>query len=162
MSLLRDFAAYIENAFTNKVVTGTYSALWLTPSSAKSLYDLYHPFLKKKMEPSRKLHTTITYSKFVPDIEFGVKKVNVLVKPDKFKLALLGNNDTLVLKFASVELQLMHSEEAKLGAVWSYGTYIPHITLATKYTGKFDHLPLPDFPIRFGKYKAEPLKEDWS
>lgn len=161
MSLLAKLGLYLKEKAKAEVVTGTYSAAWLSPSSARSLYDFYKPFIKRNREPAKNYHTTITYSKFVPDIKFRVEKLNIILDPRKFKLRKFDDK-ILVLEVPSVALQVLHSNEAKLGAVWSFPTYIPHITLSTDFAGSIENLPVPDFPLRMTKYKAEPLKEDWS
>lgn len=161
MSKLTEFASYIKENAKPDVVTGTYSALWLSPSSAKSLFDFYKPFIKKDREPASSYHITITYSKFVADIKFRVEKMNVILDPRKFQLRKFDDK-ILVLEVPSVALQVLHSNEEKLGAVWAFPSYIPHITLSTNFPGSIDNLPVPTFPIRCSKYKSEPLKEDWS
>lgn len=161
MSLLSKLSEYLQDTSKADVVTGTYSALWLSPSSANSLYEFYRPILKSKLEKAKNFHVTITYSKFIPDIKFRTEKMNVILDPRKFKLTKFGDT-ILVLETPNVALQVLHSNEAKLGATWDFPSYSPHITLSTNYKGSVDNLPIPSFPLRCTKYKAEPLREDWS
>lgn len=118
--------------------------------------------------PADKMHVTITYSTTpVNWLQMGEAWVNedgILRIPEGGPrvVELMGSDDdTLVLSFASSELEWRHRGMVERGASWNHDEYQPHITLAVDV----DEMPEDIEPyrgeIRLGPEIFEEIVEDW-
>lgn len=111
------------------------------------------------------MHVTITYSKAAVnwmtmgeswqkeiEIQEGGPRINEGFGPDR---------KTLVLTFASSELQYRHSEMVERGASWDWPDYQPHITIAYEFDGDISAIKPWVGEIELGPEIFEPLDDNW-
>lgn len=117
------------------------------------------------IEDPSKLHVTVCYSKTPVKWKTIVKDSKQLhLQGNPRHLAILGDENALVLKFFSCILQERWSYYQNKGAVWSYPSYQPHITLSYKDHKKFNLSKPVAFngDILLGSENLEPLNTEWS
>lgn len=107
------------------------------------------------------LHVTVLYSSVATELPLAVAKVEI--SPDAIThIDHLGKDNALVVHFEAPELQARWQEAMDAGAVTSYDSFKPHMTLFYDENKAWDGstIPLPGFPLIFGPESAGPVKSD--
>lgn len=113
-----------------------------------------------------KMHVTIMHSKV--DIRghknFKLSDDEGIIEPQDYAgvLQRLGSDGAVVLKFQCPGLFERWRELIEMGAIWSFPTYVPHVTLSykTPESGWWTTvIPAPNFPLWLGPEQVEDLKE---
>lgn len=119
--------------------------------------------------PPDKLRVIVMYS--TADIrnhkDFRLLQTHLTIDPSNFASCLqrrrrLGEDGAVVLKFQEVNLFERWLYLVGLGAIWTYPTYVPHVTLSykTPENGWWTTvIPCPNFPLILGPEKVENLKQ---
>ena len=136
---------------------GTFAALRVDPKSATRLaawvaeQDVPNPV------PPEDMHVTIAYSQ-APLPSYVPTDRTEQVEPGAFDLAFLDpDGDVLALLIDSPLAQSRHTAAAEAGAIWTFATFRPHVTLSYA-AGGIMPAQLPDFPIVVGPEYVEPLE----
>lgn len=157
-NLIKELA---EESTKPEALPGTYAAFWLSKTSANQLYEFYKPFIKD-LEKPEDFHITTTYSR-VPVPALKNKTAKIKLDHNFFQLDLLGQGhmkEYLVLKVDHPALQAAWKLAMKNGATWDFPTFIPHISLCTKFKGNsVVNIPVPDFDLECDNYKVDELKD---
>ena len=115
--------------------------------------------------PASKLHCTVLYSvkdiRYHPDFRLDAQTIEI--QPSQFapRLQTLGDMGTVVLKFQSVFLHHRWTQFLNLGALTTYPTYAPHISLARRGPGsgwKYTLVKPPTFSLHLGPERVWDLK----
>jgi hypothetical protein len=125
--------------------------------------DLFNWFAKhgltNQVDPSD-LHVTIAYSKKFFEPLLSTEDITVTA----VGFDLFGDDEEiLVLRLESKELQIRFDDCINRGAVFDYGIYQPHITLSYNYEGEKtakNNYNLPTFPIILVNEYSEDLEEE--
>lgn len=142
---------------------GTYVSMDLSDES-RALLDNFVEMslgLQERVDPST-YHITIIYSRTpVPSAENytgsvgadSAKVVGYEVFPTK------NDGKCLVMRLEYPFANLMNKELTAHGATSDYDSYKPHLTIAYDMQQEVDPstLPVPQFPLKFGKVKVAPL-----
>lgn len=146
---------------TNK---GTYIALKVSEETQEALTQYIKENKIPNPIPVTKYHVTMIYSlQHVPNVDDLIDNdQKIECKFDSF--AIFGeNNDSLVLKIKSKELQEKHQYYLTNGATHTFDEFKPHITLSYDIGDDFDYESLPKFSgkiVLCDEY-AEPLDTEW-
>ena len=130
------------------VGTGLYASRDLEPTSAEALLMWMRDNKIPNPTPVENMHVTVVHTKTdLPDWKPDLKPVRI--KPSTYSIAKfdgkLGN--VLVLRFRSPELSSQNQKARAMGAVMTYPTYAPHVTLSYKVPPDFDWQSLRPPPI---------------
>jgi len=138
-------------------VKGTYAAVWPDYPSQARLESYFKKHVNGLVDD---FHITTTYSRVIlPNLKN--RTVVITVRPATFRYEMFGpNNEYLVLAMSHPTLTALWKEAMQLGATWDHREYAPHVTLSSTFKGKISDLPpLPQFKLRFDRYKVEELKD---
>jgi len=137
---------------------GTYSSFQLNSESRKKLHDWLETNKIENLVDLDEYHVTVTYSrKAVPEIYDIKPKLPIKVKAIGWEVF----GDLLVLKLEKDKLIGIYSQSIELGAESDYDEYIPHVSVAKKYTGEVPKT-YPKFYITLNEFKVEELDFDFS
>ena len=148
---------YTKHLYSGK--SGFYSWVNVSSDSQKDLLEFF-PELKLTAEDVVDLHVTIMYSK-VPVPEKHINENNSMpdarfiqaVKPKEVRWWAGHDGDGyLVLELSPTNLQHMHDKWKKVGAVPTFETFTPHITLKS-------NIPLSASLQRYIKEKNDQLDD---
>ena len=75
-----------------------------------------------------------------------------------------NDGQCLVMRLDFPFANLLNSQLTAEGAISDYDSYKPHMTIAYNITQEIDPhtLPVPQFPLYFGKVKVEPLDHEFT
>ena len=137
---------------------GTYASLKLKPTSQKRLSKwLKATNITTNIDPEE-YHCTVVYSrKYLPELE--TKEVHLPQSATVSGWEKLGN--TLVLLLESKSIEKLHTDAKKMGATHDFPEFIPHVSIASDYTGELPE-EIPDFKLFFNEYKVEELDTEYS
>lgn len=146
---------------------GTYVSMDLKEES-KELVDHFVEMnlgLTERVDKST-YHITIIYSRApVPSAEqyagYGEDQPARVTGYEVFPTK--NDGKCLVMRIECPFAELLNKQLTAEGATSDYDTYKPHMTIAYNIQQEIDShtLPLPQFPLYFGKVKVEPLDPEF-
>jgi hypothetical protein len=149
---MKKFKEYL--AEFEKKEKGSYACVKLSTASSNKLYKW---ILKNNINSpvdSKTYHTTLAYSrKYIPGLEKMNPSLPIVAKAVEWDLF---DDNSLVLKLNSAELHKIFNEIIDMGATYDYETFIPHLTVATNYSGAVPD-KIPTFSLKFDSYNVELL-----
>lgn len=141
---------YVSRPLVNSAELLAWAASWIPPELLVKPADA---------------HVTLCYSK--ADFDFGQilpaprSWVVIAEKPHIERFG--ANGEYLALCFRSVEFERRWAAFIGAGALWDWGGYQPHVTLAHGDTSAVKiPMIIPEMSLWFGPEKVEPLVETWS
>lgn len=117
---------------------------------------------EKVLQPGD-LHVTVVYSKTLMDWPAPRTGGLVVSSREGRFVEPLGDDGAIVLKFESPPLSRRWQELRYRGAVTSYPTYTPHVTITWEAQGDLDLQKVEPYtgPLIFGPEVFEEVDEDW-
>lgn len=110
------------------------------------------------------LHTTVMYSK--QPVIWPARRSGVLIAPasENRSVVSLGGGGAVVLKFNSPALHARWQDLQDKGAVHSWPTYVPHVTITWQAPEDLDLSQVEPYAgsLIFGSEKFEEIDDEWS
>lgn len=147
---------------------GTYVSMDLSQECRELLDNFVHVNLglEERVDPST-YHITVIYSRSpVPSAEqyvgYGEEQPARVTGYEVFPTK--NDGKCLVMRLECPFAELLNKQLTAQGATSDYDTYKPHLTIAYNIQQEVDPetLPIPQFPLTFGKVKVEPLDPEYT
>lgn len=147
---------------------GTYVSMDLSQECRELLDNFVHVNLglEERVDPST-YHITVIYSRSpVPSAEqyvgYGEEQPARVTGYEVFPTK--NDGKCLVMRLECPFAELLNKQLTAQGATSDYDTYKPHLTIAYNIQQDVDPetLPIPQFPLTFGKVKVEPLDPEYT